>query len=133
MDEELVQLAIVIRRDLCSRRGKEIAQGSHSAEWWLSDKVKEHLETGKAICLTYAERKWIYGSHKKIVFQVNTEGELLKVHEASINNGLRSILITDSGLTEFGGIPTNTAIGIGPDFSEKIQEITKTQFSLKLY
>lgn len=39
-------------------------------------------------------------------------------------------LITDSGLTEFGGVPTKTVCAIGPDYDEKIDKITG---HLKLY
>ncbi len=33
-------------------------------------------------------------------------------------------LITDAGRTEFGWVPTNTCIGIGPYFCEDIDKIT---------
>ncbi len=32
-------------------------------------------------------------------------------------------LVTDSGLTEFKGVPTNTCIAIGPDFEDRIDVI----------
>ena len=35
------------------------------------------------------------------------------------------VLITDRGLTEFNGIPTNTCIGIGPFWSKDIDVYTK--------
>jgi hypothetical protein len=34
-------------------------------------------------------------------------------------------LIQDAGLTEFGGVPTYTALAIGPDEDAKIDELTK--------
>ncbi|MGK4455994.1 peptidyl-tRNA hydrolase [Klebsiella pneumoniae] len=33
-------------------------------------------------------------------------------------------LITDSGLTEFNGVPTNTCLAIGPHKASKIDAIT---------
>jgi len=33
-------------------------------------------------------------------------------------------VITDNGKTEFGGIPTKTCLALGPDLSEKIDEVT---------
>jgi len=43
---------------------------------------------------------------------------------------LETHLITDNGTTEFNSVPTNTCIAIGPDYSDKIDMITK---HLKLY
>jgi PTH2 family peptidyl-tRNA hydrolase len=34
-------------------------------------------------------------------------------------------LIIDSGLTEFGGVPTKTCVAIGPDIDAKIDVLTK--------
>tara|TARA_Y100000310_G_C20530244_1_gene738066 strand:- start:128 stop:259 length:132 start_codon:yes stop_codon:yes gene_type:complete len=34
-------------------------------------------------------------------------------------------MITDAGNTEFGGIPTNTAVAVGPAKSDEIDKITK--------
>lgn len=33
-------------------------------------------------------------------------------------------LITDGGLTEFGGVPTRTCLGIGPDYDDRIDPVT---------
>jgi PTH2 family peptidyl-tRNA hydrolase len=33
-------------------------------------------------------------------------------------------LILDSGVTEFGGVPTNTAVAVGPDQVGKVDAIT---------
>ena len=38
--------------------------------------------------------------------------------------GLTAHLITDAGDTEFGGVPTVTALGIGPHFSSKLAPVT---------
>ena len=49
---------------------------------------------------------------------------------SSIIAGLTVSLITDAGATEFGGVPTNTCLAIGPHQAEKIDKITS---HLKLY
>jgi PTH2 family peptidyl-tRNA hydrolase len=36
----------------------------------------------------------------------------------------------DGGLTEFGGVPTRTCLGIGPDYDEHIDPVTA---DLELY
>jgi len=131
---------IVIRKDLKMRRGKEIAQGSHASLAFLSKKVRKHIEIPPMfkiwevdrgpLPLTVAERLWIEGSFAKVTLQVNSEEELLEVHQRALDADLESHLIIDSGLTEFNGVPTPTAVGIGPDFPEKFAEVTD---NLKLY
>ena len=68
---------------------------------------------------------WIDGIFKKICVYVNSEEELLKIKEQAEAKGLITCLITDRGLTEFNGVPTNTALAVGPDTYEKIDEVCK--------
>ena len=63
-------------------------------------------------------------SFAKIVVQVDSEEELDKIYEKAKAAGLETHLITDSGATEFHGIPTKTCVGIGPDAEDKINAIT---------
>lgn len=129
MEEEQGQIkqVIVIRKDLKMRRGKEIAQGAHAAMAWLTELIRPGVlgwpETA-SVRLSAAQQAWVKGSFRKVVCQVDTEEELLKVHEAARAAGLESHLITDSGFTEFHGEPTNTAVGIGPDYAERIDPVT---------
>ena len=127
---------IVIRKDLKMRRGKEIAQGSHASMAFMS-----HLLRGVSYCrscatahsgqaLSKVQREWVDGSFAKVCLQVNSEAELIDVFHKAQEAGLTVHLITDSGKTEFGGVPTNTCLAIGPDYPEKIDPITG---SLKLY
>jgi PTH2 family peptidyl-tRNA hydrolase len=106
------------------RRGKEIAQGAHGSIAFLSHAVQEHLDQNAAIKLTDAQRAWISGAFAKVTVQVPNEQELLEVYNRAREAGLTTYLITDSGRTEFGGKPTNTVVAIGPDESDKIDEIT---------
>lgn len=115
-----VKQVLVIRKDLRMRRGKEIAQGSHASMKFLAEKLRE----GCTVSLSPAELEWFEGKFAKITTQVNSEKELLDLHERARQAGLTSWLILDSGLTEFGGVPTYTCLAIGPDYSEKIDPIT---------
>jgi peptidyl-tRNA hydrolase, PTH2 family len=127
VDPSSVKQVIVIRRDLKMRRGKEIAQGSHASGAWLAEDVAASLDvtTGAAsVVLDPVAVAWITGSFRKITLQVQSEEELVALHEAALARGLRSHLIHDSGRTEFGGVPTITALGIGPDLAASIDEIT---------
>jgi PTH2 family peptidyl-tRNA hydrolase len=122
-----VKQVIVIRRDLRMRRGKEIAQGAHASSAWLVEAVAGSVDapTGQAaIRLDPVARVWATSSWRKVTLQVETEDELLELHAAAQARGLRSHLVRDSGRTEFGGVPTVTALAIGPDLSAAIDEVT---------
>ena len=118
---------IVIRRDLRMRRGKEIAQGAHASMLWLADRVIGRMTpagTVTGIELSQAERDWLRGSFRKVTVKVGSEAELLAVYEKAVEAGLVVYLITDRGLTEFGGVPTHTCLGIGPDYDDLIDPVT---------
>jgi len=71
-----------------------------------------------------AEFEWINTAFTKVVVYVDDEESLLEIHQKALDAKLESHLICDSGLTEFGGVPTYTAVGIGPDYSSRIDPIT---------
>ena len=118
------------------RRGKEIAQGAHAAMAWMSLRLREHIfrelpgrEDGieghlATIVMSDAEMAWVEGNFRKVVCQVDSLEELTRIHEAAQEAGLESRLITDAGITEFGKIPTVTALAVGPDYDERMDPIT---------
>lgn len=118
---------IVIRRDLKMRRGKEIAQGSHASTAWLSAAVLSAIDpilrTG-TVAIDPVALLWLRTSNRKITVQVQSEAELVELHEAALALGLKSHLIRDSGKTEFGGVATLTALAIGPDVAESVDQVT---------
>lgn len=118
---------IVIRRDLKMRRGKEIAQGAHAAMAFLSNAIDPFTDK---VFLTPAEREWLRSSFTKVTCQVNSEQELMDIYFKAKDSGVKARLITDNGTTEFDGVPTRTAIAIGPDYADIIDKITG---ELKLY
>jgi peptidyl-tRNA hydrolase, PTH2 family len=131
MDEEAGQRStkqvIVIRRDLRMRRGKEIAQGAHASMAWLRQRVMPRMRSAGTvdhIQFSAAERAWLAGSLRKVTVKVGSEQELLAVYEKAVEAGLAAHLITDGGLTEFGGVPTRTCLGIGPDYDHLIDPVT---------
>lgn len=103
-----IKQAIIIRKDLKMRRGKEIVQGSHASMKFLAGKFA--TLTG----LSDIERQWLFGIQKKICFQCDSERELLLLYHNAQELGLTWSLIEDLGLTEFNE-PTYTALAIGPD------------------
>ena len=126
-EQRSTKQVIVIRRDLRMRRGKEIAQGAHASMAWLRQRVMPLLTPPGAVDqveFSPAERAWLEGSLRKVTVKVGSEAELLAVYEKAIEAGLVAHLITDRGLTEFGGIPTRTCLGIGPDYDDLIDPVT---------
>lgn len=117
------------------RRGKEIAQGAHASMDFLVERIRAaaldpSLPEQVRIPLSETERKWISKGMAKVCLQVDSEEDLLDLHQSAAGAGLEAHLIRDSGRTEFGGVPTFTALAIGPAESEKIDPLTG---HLKLY
>lgn len=110
------------------RRGKEISQGSHASDSWALDTIRALLSGAPAqMCITPEELEWINNGKKtKATVYVDTEEELLEIYQRAMLGADHPpcYLVTDSGVTEFGGKPTNTCLAIGPDDSEKIDKIT---------
>lgn len=130
-----VKQVIVMRKDLKMRRGKEIAQGSHASIAFLTRRMEEPFRVnehtyGSEMWLSLEEKEWLEGSFTKVCLQVDSEEALLEVDRRARDAGLEVHLVTDAGLTEFGGVPTRTCLAIGPDLAEKIDAVTG---DLKLY
>jgi len=120
---------IVMRTDLNMRKGKMVAQGSHASMKPVVDSGSVFVANGGArylmIPLTPEMDEWLMkGVFKKICCGVNSEAELLELLEKAKAAGITCSLITDSGLTEFSGVPTNTCISVGPAENDKINAIT---------
>ena len=93
------------------RRGKEIAQGAHASMAWLRARIMPGLTpegTVDHLEFSSAERAWLEGSLRKVTVKVGSEPELLAVYSKALE-AVAAHLITDRGLTEFGGVPTRRA------------------------
>jgi PTH2 family peptidyl-tRNA hydrolase len=127
--ERLVKQVIVIRRDLNMRRGKEIAQGAHAAMAWLTRRMQVRGGRG-SVRLSPAELQWLTQGSRKITVTVRSEEQLMAVYEKARAAGLEVQLVTDSGRTEFHGVPTPTSLAVGPDYEDLIDPVTS---DLELY
>jgi len=116
---------IVIRKDLNMRKGKMVAQGAHASMAAILNLARREGNT-LVIPLDARIEPWLTGRFTKICVSVNSEAELLAIHSQASANGLVTALILDAGLTEFGGIPTHTAVAVGPDVAANIDAITGT-------
>lgn len=120
----MIKQVIVIRGDLRNsngekiRTGKIVAQACHASISFLTKKLRSNRQ------ITDVESEWINGVFTKICVRVDSEQELLDIHNKALSVGIESNLITDAGLTEFNGIPTNTCLAIGPDYSNRIDFVT---------
>jgi PTH2 family peptidyl-tRNA hydrolase len=117
-----------MRKDLGMRKGKMIAQGAHaSLAAILNQGSWGHGPDNWATLTIHADDRmfaWLSGNFKKVCVYVNSEEELLALYQKAKDLGIITALITDAGLTEFNGIPTNTCIAVGPDFENKIDMVT---------
>jgi PTH2 family peptidyl-tRNA hydrolase len=126
---------IVMRKDLNMRKGKIAAQAAHASMKVLLEQMTtmynqdcQRYGPGKTMSLVMLENTaiydWLSGRFKKICVYVNSEQELLDIYQKTKDNNVISALVTDSGLTEFNNVPTNTCIAVGPDYSEVIDKVT---------
>lgn len=115
---------IVMRKDLNMRKGKLVAQGAHASMGAILSLCKQD---GDRLVLEMDDRTkpWLTGRFKKICVYVNSEQELLDIYNKALENNLVCSLIKDAGLTEFNGVPTLTAVAVGPDREDKIDSVTK--------
>lgn len=125
MDTKMV---IIIRKDLKMRRGKEIAQACHGAIASITNQMGDEpklngIET--RIQLDQPTVDWVTDSYRKITVTVNSEEELMDLYGRAENLHIRRTLIEDNGLTEFHNVKTKTVLVLGPDYDDRLDEITK--------
>lgn len=114
---------IVVRRDLKMRQGKSCSQSSHASGEFMKEQLLAILDGGE-ITLTADEIQWMRHGMAKITVRTDSPEQFDGIRDAAIAAGLKVRVITDSGKTEFGGVPTVTALAIGPDRAERIDPIT---------
>lgn len=127
-----VKQVIVVRKDLKMRKGKLAAQVAHAAMKILLDgayTADVNFDGGDMEALVIpleneGLKKWLRGPFTKVVVGCKDEEELLDLAEQSRKLGFPTALITDSGATEFHGVPTKTCVAIGPASSVAIDELT---------
>ena len=120
-----VKQVIVMRKDLNLSKGRLVTQGAHASVAFLTDKMKANLSNPEALWwvnLSQAEKEWIYGTFYKVCLSVDSEKELLDIGCHAVLIGLSVKYIEET--TGFDK-PTITCIAIGPDYSSKIDPVTK--------
>lgn len=129
---------IVIRKDLNMRKGKMVAQGAHASMKVILDMMtgqggfkyitSQGMKGEITKSLIYeggtAINDWLSGLFTKVCVSVDSEEELISIYDKAKEKGIPCSIIEDAGLTEFNGIPTKTAVAIGPAWSNEVDEIT---------
>lgn len=111
------KMVICMRTDLNMRKGKMISQGAHA----VLSSILVQIPFGFPLRL----RDWYYEQgQRKICVGVGSEAELLEIDRQAKVFTIPSYVITDSGTTEFHGVPTITCCAIGPERSDLIDTIT---------
>ena len=111
-------------KDRNMRTGKYVAQGAHAsvgAIFSLGSVVNDNLVISLSDPFV---KEWVTGRFAKITLYVETDQELVDLYKKAQEMGLPASLIKDAGLTEFNGVPTLTAVGIGPGNVEVINKVT---------
>lgn len=126
-----VKQVIVIRKDLKMTKGKLIAQGSHASLGVILSMmghIPKPSGNGYDMVLSVENnsdiKEWLENIFTKICVYVESEEELVSLYNKAMDNKIPACLITDIGLTMFNGVPTKTALAIGPFKSEEIDKIT---------
>lgn len=123
MTTKSLKQVIVIRDDLNMGRGKMVAQGAHASGAFLASRLLRLAQEYHAK-VPSEEMEWIEVGQTKICVRVGSEAELMEIAEKAVAAKLRCHVITDAGLTEFGGVPTRTCLAIGPNEGEAVDGIT---------
>lgn len=134
-----VKQVILIRKDLKMGKGKIASQASHACmsvffRCIRKTETQPEEEAVDVSLMKYASywsmpnlpyfEEYITGSFTKVVVGVDSEEELLKYYNIALDDGINCSLIKDAGRTEFHGVPTYTAVAIGPWEATEIDEIT---------
>lgn len=100
------------------RKGKLIAQGAHASVTAAFEGIGHSLTRGHV-------ETWLREGQTKIAVYVKTEEELLEIFHRAQTGHLACALIRDAGKTEFDGIPTLTAVAVGPAPIDLVDAITR--------
>lgn len=115
---------LVMKKFASLRKGKYVAQGSHASVGAL---FSIGSMVGDSFVIPLSDpfvKEWVLGNFRKIVLSVESASALEDLYEKARAAGLPCAIIVDSGLTEFNGVPTLTAVGIGPGDEDLIDTIT---------
>lgn len=121
---------LVVRKDLKMRKGKIGAQCGHAAMKAMLDLCSRTIDTQgmRTLRFEYGPDSpwvaWLESGFAKVCVYVESEEALIQVFQSARQAGIPAALVTDSGRTEFGGVPTRTVVAIGPGWIDEVDAIT---------
>jgi len=131
-DNEIVnntKQALILRTDIKMRKGKMVSQGAHAAEKVFFDRgsIITNDAGTRLLCIPLTDdmEEWVENIFTKVVLKVGSEAELLAIYELAESLDIPCALIQDVGLTVFNGVPTYTAVSVGPAKNEDVDKVTK--------
>lgn len=124
MGKYTVKQLIIIRKDLCMNKGKLAAQAAHAS---MGAIIPKGSVTPDGLQLNLVDKpevvEWFNTSFAKVVLAVYSEEELLSCYNLAKDNNLLTSYIVDDGTTVFNGVKTPTCIGVGPTYSEILDNL----------
>ena len=133
--ERQVKQVIVVDKSKQMNVGKIVAQACHASLGALLKKFrKEFLGSTTRYEVTFDKNsildKWLNGIFTKICLAAKDDEEMTAIYDKVVeynkthDDEIPVVLIEDSGLTCFHGVKTKTCVGIGPYWSDVIDEFT---------
>ena len=119
-----IKQVIVLRTDLNMRKGKMAAQAAHASMKVFFDRKAGADAARLEVPLWPEAAEWVAGAFTKIVVGCLSQDELLALEAKAKAVGLPCSLVIDAGATEFHGVPTPTALAIGPAAAVAIDAVT---------
>lgn len=134
-NDRQVKQVIVIDKSKQMNVGKIVAQGGHASLGALltlfdknnsNDIIKYNVEFNKNSILD----KWLNGIFTKVCLGVNSEDEMVDIYNKiteynkTAAEKIPIVMIEDCGKTCFHGEKTKTCIGIGPFWSDVLDNFT---------
>ena len=111
-----LKMILVVRTDLKMGKGKIAAQCSHAAVAAFKSarsKAPAHLKA------------WTRSGQAKVAVKVDSEEELVRIHNLARAQGLVAQLIQDAGRTQIAA-GSKTVVAIGPAEEHRIDKVTGT-------
>lgn len=121
---------IVVRKDLHMRKGKIAAQCTHTTKLLFIKRLEEQCIDGDIRHHSFITDvgspfdNWLKDLFTTVVVSCNSEEELLQLRDKANEVGVESVIVQDSGKTEFHDVLTYTVLSIGPDEVSKVDKIT---------
>lgn len=121
---------ILVRRDLKMKRASIAALVAKASAEFFIDNDESSRGDKLSVSLTPQESEWLSSGSTRIVLGVPSENELKSLAFRAEIAGLQCYQITGTQASDIDFSPETLCVAIGPDESDKIDEITG---NLKLF